>query len=165
VIEFYQTRTGTKMTTAAERLAMIAAVTLPITALSSILGMNVIVADHVLVGPLVVVLAVMLVMSAVLMVDATEGLWGGRTSGEGSWSHRPRTRPSGLVALAADPLHHLLATVGGDHRRRQGAIRRLVEHLLDPAGVVENRLAHPQTFHSGTVRRRILLYVGRTGPT
>ena len=46
VIEFYQTRTGTKMTIAAERLAVIAAVTLPITALSSILGMNVIVSDH-----------------------------------------------------------------------------------------------------------------------
>jgi magnesium transporter len=35
VIEFYQTRTNTKMTVAAERLAVIAAVTLPITALSS----------------------------------------------------------------------------------------------------------------------------------
>ena len=45
VIEFYQTRTGTKMTIAAERLAVIAAVTLPITALSSIMGMNVIVND------------------------------------------------------------------------------------------------------------------------
>ena len=42
-IEFYQARTNTKMTIAAERLAVIAAVTLPITALSSILGMNVIV--------------------------------------------------------------------------------------------------------------------------
>jgi Mg2+ and Co2+ transporter CorA len=49
VIEFYQTRTGTKMTIAAERLAVIAAVTLPITALSSVVGMNVIVnePDHV----------------------------------------------------------------------------------------------------------------------
>jgi magnesium transporter len=76
VIEFYQTRTGTKMTIAAERLAVIAAVTLPITALSSILGMNVIVADHVLVGPLVAVLAVMLVMSAVLMVwTRRKGWW------------------------------------------------------------------------------------------
>ena len=76
VIEFYQTRTGTKMTIAAERLAVIAAVTLPITALSSILGMNVIVADHVLVGPLVVVLAVMLVMSTVLMVwTRRKGWW------------------------------------------------------------------------------------------
>jgi magnesium transporter len=76
VIEFYQTRTGTKMTIAAERLAVIAAVTLPVTALSSILGMNVIVADHVLVGPLVVVLAVLLVMSAVLMVwTRRKGWW------------------------------------------------------------------------------------------
>ena len=43
VIEFYQARTNTKMTIAAERLAVIAAVTLPVTALSSIVGMNVIV--------------------------------------------------------------------------------------------------------------------------
>ena len=42
-IEFYQARTNTKMTIAAERLAVIAAVTLPITALSSVLGMNLIV--------------------------------------------------------------------------------------------------------------------------
>ena len=46
VIEFYQTRTNTKMTIAAERLAVIAAVTLPITALSSVMGMNVIVNDQ-----------------------------------------------------------------------------------------------------------------------
>ena len=45
VIEFYQTRTNTKMTIAAERLAVIAAVTLPVTAISSIIGMNVIVND------------------------------------------------------------------------------------------------------------------------
>jgi magnesium transporter len=45
VIEFCRTRTETKMTIAAERLAVIAAVTLPITALSSVMGMNVIVND------------------------------------------------------------------------------------------------------------------------
>ena len=67
VIEFYQTRTSTKMTIAAERLAVIAAVTLPITALSSILGMNVIVSDETQVGPLVFLLAIMLVMSGVLL--------------------------------------------------------------------------------------------------
>ena len=67
VIEFYQTRTGTKMTIAAERLAVIAAVTLPITALSSILGMNVIVSDETRVGPLVLLLGIMLVMSGVLL--------------------------------------------------------------------------------------------------
>ena len=43
VTEFYRARTDTKMTIAAERLAVIAAVTLPITSLSSVLGMNVIV--------------------------------------------------------------------------------------------------------------------------
>jgi magnesium transporter len=67
VIEFYRTRTETKMTIAAERLAVIAAVTLPITALSSILGMNVIVYDATAVGTLVWILAVMLVMSAILL--------------------------------------------------------------------------------------------------
>ncbi len=46
VIEFYRTRTETKMTVAAERLAVIAVVTLPITALSSVLGMNLIVNDR-----------------------------------------------------------------------------------------------------------------------
>jgi len=67
VIEFYQTRTSTKMTIAAERLAVIAAVTLPITALSSILGMNVIVSDETQVEPLVLLLGIMLVMSGVLL--------------------------------------------------------------------------------------------------
>ena len=67
VIEFYQTRTETKMTIAAERLAVIAAVTLPITALSSIYGMNVIVNDRTHLGHLAVVLAVMAAMSGVLL--------------------------------------------------------------------------------------------------
>jgi magnesium transporter len=77
VIEFYQARTGTKMTIAAERLAVIAAVTLPITALSSILGMNVIVNDATKVGQLVLILAVMLVMSGMLLVwTHRKGWWG-----------------------------------------------------------------------------------------
>jgi magnesium transporter len=67
VIEFYQTRTNTKMTIAAERLAVIAAVTLPITALSSIYGMNVIVNDHTHVGQLAVLLVVMAAMSMILL--------------------------------------------------------------------------------------------------
>ena len=76
VIEFYQTRTGTKMTIAAERLAVIAAVTLPITALSSILGMNVIVHDQTAVGQLLLVLAVMLIMSGILLVwTRRKGWW------------------------------------------------------------------------------------------
>jgi magnesium transporter len=67
VIEFYQTRTNTKMTIAAERLAVIAAVTLPITALSSVYGMNLIVNDHTHVVQLAVVLLVMIAMSMILL--------------------------------------------------------------------------------------------------
>ena len=67
VIEFYQTRTNTKMTIAAERLAVIAAVTLPITALSSVYGMNLIVNDRTHYLHLAVLLAVMAAMSATLL--------------------------------------------------------------------------------------------------
>jgi magnesium transporter len=67
VIEFYKTRTETKMTIAAERLAVIAAVTLPVTALSSIYGMNVIVNSSTHWGQLAVVLAVMAAMSGILL--------------------------------------------------------------------------------------------------
>jgi magnesium transporter len=67
VIEFYQTRTNTKMTIAAERLAVIAAVTLPITALSSVYGMNLIVYDRAQLPQLAVVLAVMVAMSLTLL--------------------------------------------------------------------------------------------------
>ena len=75
VIEFYQTRTNTKMTIAAERLAVIAAVTLPITALSSVYGMNLIVNDHTHSGQLAVVLAVMLAMSLILLRWAKRQGW------------------------------------------------------------------------------------------
>jgi Mg2+ and Co2+ transporter CorA len=75
VIEFYRARTDTKLTIAAERLAVIAAVTLPITALSSIYGMNVIVNDHTHVTQLVVVLIVMAIMSATLLRWAKRQGW------------------------------------------------------------------------------------------
>jgi magnesium transporter len=75
VIEFYQARTNTKMTIAAERLAVIAAVTLPVTALSSIFGMNVIVNDSTHVGQLVVLLSIMGVMSASLLLWARRKGW------------------------------------------------------------------------------------------
>ena len=76
VIEFYQTRTNTKMTIAAERLAVIAAVTLPVTALSSVLGMNVIVNDSTHYGALAVLLAIMVAMSAALLVwSKRKGWW------------------------------------------------------------------------------------------
>jgi Mg2+ and Co2+ transporter CorA len=75
VIEFYQTRTNTKMTIAAERLAVIAAVTLPVTALSSIMGMNVIVNDATRPVQLTVLLVVMGVMSIVLLLWARRRGW------------------------------------------------------------------------------------------
>jgi magnesium transporter len=75
VIEFYQTRTETKMTIAAERLAVIAALTLPITALSSVLGMNLIVNDSTHYTALGITLAVMGAMSALLLVWAKRQGW------------------------------------------------------------------------------------------
>ena len=75
VSEFYRTRTDTKLSIAGERLAVIAAVTLPIAALSGVLGMNVIVSTTTLVGPLLWILAVMVAMSAVLLYWARRMGW------------------------------------------------------------------------------------------
>jgi magnesium transporter len=67
VTEFYRARTDTKMTIAAERLAVIAAITLPITSLSSVLGMNVIVNDSTRWMPLIILCLIMLAISLVLL--------------------------------------------------------------------------------------------------
>jgi magnesium transporter len=67
VTEFYRARTDTKMTIAAERLAVIAAITLPITSLSSVLGMNVIVNDSTKWIPLIILCLIMLAISLVLL--------------------------------------------------------------------------------------------------
>lgn len=75
VIEFYRARAETKMTIAAERLAVIAVVTLPITALSSIYGMNIIVHDRTRIPELVAVLIVMAMMSALLLTWAKRRGW------------------------------------------------------------------------------------------
>jgi magnesium transporter len=75
VIEFYQTRTNTKMTIAAERLAVIAAVTLPITALSSVMGMNVIVNSRSDPTFIVALVAGMAVLSVILLVWAKRHGW------------------------------------------------------------------------------------------
>jgi magnesium transporter len=77
VTEFYRARTDTKMTIAAERLAVIAAITLPITSLSSVLGMNVIVNDSTHWVALSVLLLIMLTMSLILLRWAhKQGWWG-----------------------------------------------------------------------------------------
>lgn len=75
VIDFFRARTETKMTIAAERLAVIAVLTLPITALSSIYGMNVIVNSQTHVGQLVAVLTVMVIMSIALLTWAKRQGW------------------------------------------------------------------------------------------
>jgi magnesium transporter len=75
VIEFHQARTNTKMTIAAERLAVIAAVTLPITALSSVYGMNIIANDRTDFWHLAGVLLVMATISGLLLRWARRQGW------------------------------------------------------------------------------------------
>lgn len=75
VIELYQTKVHTKMTLAMERLAVIAAVTLPVTAIASVLGMNVIVNDSTQWVGLAAVLTLMLGISALLLRWAKKQGW------------------------------------------------------------------------------------------
>jgi Mg2+ and Co2+ transporter CorA len=75
VIEFYQTRTHTKMTIAAERLAVIAAITLPVTAISSVYGMNIIANDATDFWHLAVLLVVMATISGALLRWAKRQGW------------------------------------------------------------------------------------------
>ena len=75
MIEFYQTRTETKMTIAAERLAVVAVLTLPITALSSVYGMNIIANSETDFPHLAVVLAVVVAMSGTLLAWARRQGW------------------------------------------------------------------------------------------
>jgi magnesium transporter len=75
VIEFYKARTDTKVTIAAERLALIAVLTLPITALSSVYGMNIIVNDRTDFAHLAVVVAAMVAISTVLLRWAKQQGW------------------------------------------------------------------------------------------
>jgi magnesium transporter len=76
VIELYQTKVNTKMTVAMERLAVIAAVTLPVTAIASVYGMNVIVNSETRYGQMFLVLGVMLAISGLLLRWAhRQGWW------------------------------------------------------------------------------------------
>lgn len=75
VIELYQTRVTTKMTVAMERLAVIAAVTLPVTAIASIYGMNVIINDETNAIQLVIVLIAMATISLFLLRWARRQGW------------------------------------------------------------------------------------------
>jgi magnesium transporter len=75
VTEFYRARTDTKMTIAAERLAVIAVLTLPITSLSSVMGMNVIVNESTQWIPLIILLLIMLAISLTLLRWARKQGW------------------------------------------------------------------------------------------
>jgi magnesium transporter len=75
VTEFYRARTDTKMTIAAERLAVIAVLTLPITSLSSVMGMNVIVNESTRWLPLILLLLLMLAISLILLRWARRQGW------------------------------------------------------------------------------------------
>jgi magnesium transporter len=75
VTEFFRARTDTKMTIAAERLAVIAAITLPFTAISSVMGMNVIVNESTHWGLLIILLVIMTTLSLILLRWAKRQGW------------------------------------------------------------------------------------------
>jgi Mg2+ and Co2+ transporter CorA len=94
VVDHYRARTDTKRTIAAMTLAVIAVVTLPVTTLSSIYGMNIINNQHSDFRHLAVVLALMAGLCAILLVCARRmdcfppatTDWPGR-AGHQPWSH------------------------------------------------------------------------------
>jgi magnesium transporter len=76
VIDFYQARTTTRMNIAMERLALIAAILLPVTAIASIYGMNIIVGERTDVAQLAVVLGIMAaVIGGMLAWSRRMGWW------------------------------------------------------------------------------------------
>jgi Mg2+ and Co2+ transporter CorA len=76
VIDFYQARTTTRMNVAMERLALIAAILLPVTAIASIYGMNLIVGDRTDFLHLAVVVSVMaMVVAGMLAWSKRMGWW------------------------------------------------------------------------------------------
>lgn len=75
VIEFYQARTTTRMNMAMERLALIAAVLLPVTAIASIYGMNLIVGERTDSTQLAVVLGIMAVVVGGMLVWSKRMKW------------------------------------------------------------------------------------------
>jgi Mg2+ and Co2+ transporter CorA len=74
-IDFFQSRTTTKMNIAMERLALIAAVVLPVTAIASIYGMNVIVNPQTDLVQLTVALTAMVAFISVVLYWAKQHDW------------------------------------------------------------------------------------------
>lgn len=75
VLDYYQSRTTTKINIAMERLALIAGVILPINAVAGIYGMNIIVNDRTDFGHLAMLLGVIAVISAVMLTWAKRHGW------------------------------------------------------------------------------------------
>jgi len=76
IVDFYQSRTSAKMNHAMERLALMSAVLLPLTLLSGIYGMNIIVHPQTEPGELAAVLLSMVVVAAgVLWWARRQGWW------------------------------------------------------------------------------------------
>ena len=75
VLDYYQSLTNTKMNIAMERLAVIAAVTLPVSAIGGILGMNTIVSDETNVIANTLTLALMMVLTVWMLIYARRRGW------------------------------------------------------------------------------------------
>jgi magnesium transporter len=75
VVEFYQTKMTTRINVAMERLALIAALVLPVSAVSGIYGMNLIVNQHTQPRQVAVVLALMLGVVLAMLVWARRHHW------------------------------------------------------------------------------------------
>lgn len=75
VIEFFQARTTTRMNIAMERLALITAIVLPVTAIASIYGMNIIVGERTDVAQVVIVLAFMALVALAMLTWSKRMKW------------------------------------------------------------------------------------------
>lgn len=75
VLDYYQSLTNTKMNIAMERLAVIAAVTLPVSAIGGILGMNTIVSDETNLAVNLLMLGLMLSLTVWMLVYARRRGW------------------------------------------------------------------------------------------
>jgi Mg2+ and Co2+ transporter CorA len=75
VVEFYQTKLTTRINVAMERLALIAALVLPVSAVSGIYGMNLIVNEHTQPKAIALVLALMLGVVVAMLIWAKHHHW------------------------------------------------------------------------------------------
>lgn len=75
VLDYYQSLTNTKMNIAMERLAVIAAVTLPVSAIGGILGMNTIASNETNVAASLVTFSLMMVLTIWMLIYARRRGW------------------------------------------------------------------------------------------